>query len=127
MNTAEKLSIDDVYPNLEELLPEDIQAKIPISLFEEIRNRYETLGVKYMTDTQSDDGRFVNGCMYKSSIQDALEEVVDAVFNCLVWIFKERSGQMTEGTVSMELIYRLIDVYTIIKVERINEINAGTE
>lgn len=78
----------EVYPSIEELMPSSLLSRIPVVLANEVAIRYDTLGGKYLTDQHTDDGRQINACMFNDSCQDAIEEVVDAVFNVLVWIYK---------------------------------------
>ena len=70
-----------------------------------------------MTATQHVDGRYVNGCMFKSSVQDALEEIVDAVFNVLVWLLKLRSGGRAVESAHSALL-GLIELYALLQIER---------
>lgn len=113
-----------VYPNIMELLSPELQDRIPESLAAWIRERYETLGEKYLTDKQYVDGRYINGCMFKSSIQDALEEVVDAVFNVLVWHFKLRILDTPRPDIqasAYSALIGLIELYALLKSEQGDE------
>lgn len=117
--------MNNVYPSVQEILPSVMMSIIPASLAQEIDKRYTELGPKYVTDTVHDDGRKVNGCMFKSSVQDALEEVVDAVFNVLVWMFKLEN--VTEpGNSSYNNAYSalrgLIELYSLLTVEKENSL-----
>lgn len=108
--------MQQVYPSIEELLPPDLQARVPASLDAWVRERYASLGDKYLTTDIMPDGRRVNSCMYKSSVQDALEEVVDAVFNVLVWLFKLRlEGRQLVAAHSALL--GLIELYALLQLE----------
>lgn len=107
----------NVYPSIDELLPRILSAHVPESLAEIIRERYDTLGEKYLTDAFHFDGRRINACMDKSSIQDALEEVVDAVFNTLVWIFK---GDRKNSAYTV--LEGLIIIYGVLAAEREHEL-----
>lgn len=80
---------NNVYPSIDELMPEAMLGIIPASLAKEIAYRYETLGPKYLSEAHTKDGRPVNSMMFTSRIQNCREEVVDAVFCILGWIFKE--------------------------------------
>lgn len=70
-----------MYPSIEEVFR---SWRLPYTLAKEIEERYVKYGPKYMTEATHTDGRKINQCMKSNSAQDALEEVVDAVFNCLV-------------------------------------------
>lgn len=112
------LSVEDVYPSIGELMPEAITARLPVMLAEEIRERYSKLGTKYMTDEQHSDGRFINACMNNSSIQDAIEEIVDAVFNTLVWIFKTRIAGHGFNDNAYQVLIGLIEIYALLIAEK---------
>ncbi len=92
----------EVYPSIEELFMGAQWLSAPLR--KEIATRYEELGPKYLTDELHTDGRKINGCMQKNSAQDALEEVVDAVFNMLVLRFK--------GYAVGNILPSLLDAYT---------------
>ena len=103
-----------VYPSIEELMPQEMYGMIPASLAMDIQERYATLGEKYLTEQRHTDGRMINNCMFKDSAQDAIEEVVDAVFNTLVMIFKSR----VQDTVPSDYVYTclkgLMEVYSLL-------------
>ena len=101
---------------MQELLPEELQARVPASLSAWITQRYEELGGKYLTDDIRADGRVVNACMNKDSVQDALEEVVDATFNVLVWLFKLRL-EGKEGESAYSALLGLIELYALLVTE----------
>lgn len=69
-------------------MPKPLLSIIPSELAREIEERYEKLGAKYLTDQTTEDGRPINGLMFTSRIENCREEVVDAVFCILGWIFK---------------------------------------
>lgn len=105
-----------VYPDISELIPPELEARVPASLANWVTERYELLGPKYLTDDIRHDGRRVNSCMNNSSIQLALEEVVDAVFNVLVWIFKLRLAREDQQAAYSALI-GLIELYALLQIE----------
>ena len=115
--------MNNVYPSTEELMPELIRARLPALLCDEVEERYRTLGEKYVTDIVHEDGRYINGCMYKSSAQDAVEEVIDAVFNTLVWIFKINggAGDQSSAESSWLILQGLIETYALLKAEILME------
>ena len=98
-------------------MPTAILHRLPSSLQNTIKQRYEELGGKYLTDDEYFDGRRINSCMYNNSINDAVEEIVDAVFNVLVWIFKyQRKGENTPNSAYQSLL-GLIEIYALLSVE----------
>jgi len=97
-------------------LPEELQDRIPESLAATIRQRYAELGSKYLTEATLEDGRKINSCMFKSSINDAIEEIVDAVFNTLVWLLKLRNSEQNSESAYSAMI-GLIELYALLKAE----------
>lgn len=118
--------LNEPYPSESELLDPEILAMIPASLAEEVRHRYKTLGNKYLTAQQHYDGRFINGMMFTSRIDNCLEEVVDAVFCVIGWLFKHRVDPTTYDfpPVGDNILKALCDIYTALKVEQINGTNS---
>lgn len=98
-------------------------ALLPASLVDEIKDRYATLGEKYLTDEYTQDGRRINACMTKSSWQDAREEVVDAAFNVLVQIFKDNNNDNLSNE-AYSVLENLADIYGLIMVLRFREEDA---
>lgn len=105
-----------VYPDIKELIPPELEARVPASLADWVTNRYEMLGPKYLTDDIRADGRRVNSCMNNSSVMLALEEVVDAVFNVLVWLFKLKLAGANQESAYSALL-GLIELYALLQVE----------
>lgn len=118
--SCKEINMQMVYPSAEEILPDIMLARVPASLASEIRERYELLGPKYVTDKVHTDGRLINGCMFKSSIQDALEEIVDCCFNVLVWIMKlDKAGTIQyTGANAYQVLMGIIEIYSILVIER---------
>lgn len=90
----------DLYPSAQELLegrdiPQDIAALIVL--------RYDKGGRKYATRHLHPDGRRLNACMFRDSLMDALDELVDALFNFLVLDLKRPGAgqQYIEALVDM--------------------------
>lgn len=109
---------ETVYPSTSELMPGLLMARIPEALARDIKERYRTLGGKYLTDNHHSDGRLINGCMFNNSIQEALEEVVDAVFNILVLIFKYTTRDSNIPDYSYSCLSGLIEIYSILYTQR---------
>lgn len=114
--------MNNVYPSINEILPTYLLSRVPSSLVEEIKERYAILGPKYVTEQIYSDGRSINGCMLKSSVQDAIEEVVDAVFNTLVWLTKlshendEQGFRVSEN--AGHILLGLIEIYSLLCMEK---------
>lgn len=104
-----------VYPSIEELMPEVLLARIPEALARDIRERYATLGEKYLTDQVHTDGRRINAMMFTSRVANANEEIVDATFCMLGEIFKAQ----VEGVEIPDWIYQVlmgcIEIYSMLK------------
>jgi hypothetical protein len=110
--------MDQVYPSTREIIPDLLLHKLPVSLVNQIEERYNLLGPKYVTEEVHLDGRFINGCMLKSSAQDAIEEVIDAVFNVLVLIFKNSKLGPVIPDELYSVLSGLIEIYTALCVIR---------
>lgn len=107
-----------VYPSIEELIPQILTHRLPASLQDSLKTRYEELGGKYLTKEEYIDGRLTNACMFNNSLQDAVEEVVDAVFNNLVWMYKHERRNGKVPTVAMETLSGLIEIYSLMKIQK---------
>ena len=94
-----------VYPDINEILPPTITRRLNASIIEDIKTRYAELGPKYVTEEMHTDGRRINGCMSKDSAQDAIEEVVDAIFNVCIMHLKGRTY------LANIILRKLVEVY----------------
>ena len=92
-------------------------AILPDSLAAEIKERYETLGDKYLSDKFHTDGRQINGMMFTDRIINCKEEVVDAVFCILGQIFKETVKGIEPSENMFPMLYGLIQVYSLLSLE----------
>ena len=55
----------------------------------DLTDRYRELGGKYATDEYDQEtGLPINSCMQRDNLQECYEELVDAVFNILVYIYR---------------------------------------
>lgn len=117
------LQSSEIYPSVEELMPVPLAAVIPQSLSEEIRERYLTLGAKYMTKDRYKDGRYINAMMNTSRIQNCREEIVDAVFCVLGWIFKAQAVNQQPSDSAWAALRGLIDIYSLLVSEYENDQN----
>ena len=104
----------NVYPSIDELAPREIRAIVPVLLMQEIEERYEKLGEKYLTDETRPDGRRINGMMYSDRIVNCREEIIDAVFCVLGQIFKDTRVANVEPSDSLYvMLTALIQVYSM--------------
>jgi hypothetical protein len=104
-----------MFPSTEELIPEVMLAKLPYSMVLLIKERYETLGVNYLTNIPIEDGRLINKMMITDRIENCLEEVIDAVFCILGWSFKCQEAAKDfpiEGELALN---NLIQTYSLLK------------
>ena len=54
-----------------------------------LRKRYDEHAMEYATEEHDlESGLPINGCMSTDTVNDIEEEIVDAVFNCLILLFK---------------------------------------
>jgi hypothetical protein len=103
-----------VYPSIEELIPKSMQAVLPQSLAEEITERYETLGEKYLTEQMLPDGRHINGMIFTDRMVNCREEVVDAVFCVLGQAFKDVHHGHTEPSENLgAMLDGLVRIYSL--------------
>lgn len=114
---------EEMYPSIKELIPDVLLARIPSKLVDEITERYETLGIKYLSDRVHYDGRKINDMMYSNRIDNCREEVVDAVFCILGWIFKAYRAGVPYLDNAFTCLTNLTEVYAILFSER--EINTN--
>lgn len=103
---------------MDELLPDILKARIPMKLAQEIEERYTTLGLKYMTEQRWDDGRLINACMFTNRIENALEEIIDAVFCVLGWILKYRQLNRQIPDSAYHALIGMIELYALLTVEK---------
>lgn len=62
---------------------------ISTDLVKSLTERCEKLGEKYATEEiHEESGLKINSCMNRDTLQELYEELVDAVFNCLVYMFR---------------------------------------
>lgn len=104
-----------VYPSIDELMPEILLARIPESLARAIRERYNTLGTKYLTDQVHTDGRRINAMMFTSRVANANEEIVDAAFCMLGTIFKANANEEEIPDWAYQVLMGCIEIYSMLK------------
>lgn len=111
----------EMYPSTQELLPDLLLSRIPSSLVDTIEERYNRLGPTYLTDKKHTDNRLINACMFRDSIQDCLEEIVDSVFNILVLIYKGRQYEPRIDDNAWSVLTGLIEIYSLLQVMKSQE------
>lgn len=104
----------NVYPSIEELMPEVMLGLIPASLAHEITERYETLGTKYLSDQKHTDGRPINAMMFTSRVANCREEIVDAAFCMLGTIFKADAAGEEIPDWAYTILRGCIEIYSML-------------
>lgn len=71
---------------------EDLRLRDGRSVWDELLARYEAHGGEYASgEIHEPSGLAVNQAMFKNNLVDVEEELVDALFNALVYNFRDRS------------------------------------
>ncbi len=86
------MGVEATWPRIEDLI-EGSTIEIPEALQKDLSQRYAERGGKYATEEiDEESGLHINSCMQRDNIQEMYEEIVDAVFNVLVYLkrFPER-------------------------------------
>lgn len=99
-----------MYPSLDELLDaltESSRTMFGEPLRSELRRRYDLHGWEYDSGKKHTDSRPRNACLDNDSIADAREELVDAVFNLVVQLFKDKIGAKRNWRARSALLYIL--------------------
>lgn len=76
---------------------------MPTELHQRLQARYQKHGTAYASPTLQ-DGVPINQCMYADNLQDAEEEVVDAVFNMLVFQLRNSTEPFSGSQVTQHLV-----------------------
>ena len=95
------------WPPIEEIFG---QHELPEKLAELLAERYAEHSSEYASDIEQFDGKFINTCMFKDNLQDVEEELVDAIFNTLVYLKRGGDGE--------ELLERLLGAWELVRGER---------
>lgn len=96
-------------------MPEVMQSVIPEALAREIRERYATLGTKYLSDQKHTDGRTINAMMFTSRVANCREEIVDAAFCMLGEIFKAQVADEDIPDWAYTILRGCIEMYSMLK------------
>lgn len=113
----DETSMTDVFPSVKEILPESVRRRLTGEIIQEITERYEKFGPKYIGPLNHPDGRRINMCMLNDSAQDAIEEVVDAIFNVSVLFVKRRS------VMQLRMLKKLAEIYDELKTMKVKNEN----
>ena len=77
------------WPLIEDLIAKAPDNWLPDYLQTDLSRRYEQLGAKYASDEiHGGTGLKINSCMTRDNMLELYEELVDAIFNCLVFMFR---------------------------------------
>lgn len=118
------IDAEAVYPSISELVPDIIRAHLSDLLVSRVKERYEQLGDKYMLPFPEHQFEYrpVNGCMIRDTRQDIEEEVVDAVFNCLVMLLKcAKSENSAKANKTYNILVSLNGIFTDLEAMKVNE------
>ena len=80
------------WPSITEMEASPGNTKIPASLMTLISKRYEEHAPEYISDDMHFSGKPYNKCMFSDSLQECEEEIVDAVFNAMVYNMRAQLG-----------------------------------
>lgn len=81
----------ETFPPLDDVFAKNAGIPLPEHLEELLRERYREHGPDYATATLR-DGVPENACMQKNNLVDVEEELVDAVFNALIYNYRAGGG-----------------------------------
>ena len=95
------MSEGPMWPDIQDL---QFLHPLPRRLVARLDERYRGLSDAYRTNILLKNGRPVNACMEKDSLKDAEEEVVDAIFNLLVYRLKVKQELLKDAPVSDEAL-----------------------
>lgn len=93
---------------------------IPASLIALVSKRYEEHAPEYISDEMHHSGKPYNLCMFADSLKDCEEEVIDAVFNAMVYNMRAELGATWHHRPN--LIFSLVEVWNLL--QRIKEVEA---
>lgn len=82
--------MNEMFPRIDEILTPAVRRRLNKEIIDQITTRYAEHGPEYISDKKLPDGRVVNQCMLKDSAQDAIEEVIDALFNTIILSMKQK-------------------------------------
>lgn len=92
-----KIVVSTTWPPIE-MLTEQIVI-LPTNLSTLLKERYLEHGVEYATsEIDKESGLPINACMHLDNLKECEEEVVDAIFNALVFLLKaDVDGMRDDG------------------------------
>lgn len=102
-------------------------AALPSALEEQLHSRYDAHGMEYATEEfhidENDERVPINACMTADTYRDIDEELVDAVFNCLVMSHKlEAERDYAKYQSMVAITHRLIRTW-----QQVKELSEGEE
>jgi len=100
-----------MYPSLRELLEAYTHTEVPEHVQKDLRERYDEHGWEYAT-TAKQGNRVVNACLVRDCLQNAREELVDAVFNLLAANMKGE-GRWMQPSSAMAHVLSALEILTM--------------
>ena len=82
------IKAEQTYPNPQELFEKAPTLRNYHYLCKQIQQRWEEHATEYITPNRRTDGRYINRCMTADYLENITEEVIDAIFNTLVGIYR---------------------------------------
>ncbi len=87
-----------------------------------LRKRYDEHAGEYvLEDVPHKDGLPVNACMNADTVNDIEEEIVDAVFNCLILLLKTEGFESPTEKIYRRKAERLLD-FMLLTWDRVEEV-----
>ena len=74
-------------PSMDALVEKELY-RLTDDIVSELRSRYARHGMEYATEKMHGDTP-VNACMTLDNLKECREELIDAIFNLLVYLFRE--------------------------------------
>lgn len=100
-----------MYPSLAEMLEAYTHTEVPEHVQKDLRRRYDEHGWEYATSLLNGN-RTVNACMMRNCLQEAREELIDAVFNLLAANMKGE-GRWMQPSSAMAHVLSALEILTL--------------
>ncbi len=101
------------WPSIAEMAGSPGNREIPEDLLKIVRERYVAHSPEYVSDEIHHNGKPYNKCMFSDSLQECEEEIVDAVFNAMIYNTRAELGATWLSNPT--LIEKLIEVWELLK------------
>lgn len=101
------------WPSIAELEGSSGNTKIPANLMALISKRYEEHAPEYISDEMHPSGKPYNKCMFVDNLVECEEEIVDAVFNAMVYNMRAQLG--ATWRVSEKLVEDLSEIWLFLQ------------